>query len=543
MRYRFSRGLRGGRLRPGLAAAVAAGAGLLWVFWPTLAEMTERWRHDPQYSHGYFVPLFALFLLWRRRAQLAPALSRPSWWGGPLLAAGLTLRLAGTYLYLPWFDAVALLPCVAGLFVLSGGRHALRWSWPAVAFLVFMLPLPYALEGSLARPLRGVATTASNYALQTLGFAAFAEGNVIRMGQVRIGVSEACSGLGMLVIFFALSTAAALLSRRPWVDRVVLFLSAVPIALVANVVRITVTGVLYKTSGSAVADLVFHDLAGWLMMPLAVALLGAELKLLAWILPPPAPEAAPARTGVGRSSGAGRALPAASPVIQGGPAPAGGAGRWRALPVLAVIPLLLGAGLAEGRWTNRWAPSANLEVAATRLGDVPLQVGDWEGEALPLDPRQAARAGVRGHWLCRYVHRVTGSAVTVLLVCGPPGPVSVHTPDVCYGGAGYTTAGPPAREVLAADPGNPPPQFWSALLCKPGGPLPEGLRIRWAWAADGPWQATDRPRFAFAGSSYLYKIYVIYKTAAPEEPREDDPTEAFLRAFLPEVGRALFPAS
>src|SRR5206468_3303453 len=101
----------------------------------------------------------------------------------------------GTYLFFDWLAAMALLPCVAGLVLLAAGWRALRWAWPAILFLGFMVPLPHRVEVALAHPLQRVATAASTYALQTLGFVAFSEGNVIRLGQVRIGVVEACSGL------------------------------------------------------------------------------------------------------------------------------------------------------------------------------------------------------------------------------------------------------------------------------------------------------------------------------------------------------------
>jgi exosortase/archaeosortase family protein len=121
--------------------------------------------------------------------------------------------------------------------------------------------------------------------LQLLGFAAFSEGNIITIGEdVRIGVVEACNGLSMLMIFFALCTAVALFLRRPLADRIAIVLSAIPIALVANLTRIIVTAVLHKTVGGHLANLVFHDLAGWLMMPLALGVLWLELRLMSWVL-------------------------------------------------------------------------------------------------------------------------------------------------------------------------------------------------------------------------------------------------------------------
>jgi exosortase len=246
-----------------------------------LAQLAERWSDDPQYSHGYLVPVFALVVLWARwRAAPAGRLS-PSWWGVALLLAAAALRLAGAYFYFPWLDALSLLPALAGVCVLLGGWPALGRAWPAIAFLIFMLPPPFQLETLLAQPLRRLATQAGTFALQTLGQPAVARGNVILIDDLELGVEEACSGLSMLFTFFALATAVAIVIQRPLWQKIVLFLSAIPIGVFMNLLRITVTGVLHRTAGSAIANAVFHDLAGWLMMPLALGLLWLELQYLA----------------------------------------------------------------------------------------------------------------------------------------------------------------------------------------------------------------------------------------------------------------------
>jgi exosortase len=261
---------------------------VLWSYWPTLSAMAQAWSHDPVYSHGYLVPLFAVVLLWLRRQKLAGASFRPEWrWGCALLFLAVALRLGGTYFYYPWFEAISLLPCLAGLCLLVAGRSGLAWSWPAIGFLFFMMPLPYRLETGLRQPLQRLATEASTYVLQTLGCSAFAEGNVIVLKNMRLGVEEACSGLSMLLVFLALATAVAMLIRRPLWEKGLILASAIPIAIVANVARITATGVLFHLDKSHEAQLVFHDLAGWLMMPLGLVLIGVELKVLGRLLAVP----------------------------------------------------------------------------------------------------------------------------------------------------------------------------------------------------------------------------------------------------------------
>ncbi len=262
-----------------------------WAYWPTLQSMVHRWTYDPQYSHGFLVPIFAAFVLWSRRNQ-RPATWQPEWWGVGLLAVAVVCRFLSAYFYHPWLDGYSLLPMFAGGIVLTGGRKTLLWCWPAVLFLGFMIPLPFRIEMTFAFPLRRVATLASTFALQTFGYPALAEGNIIRIGTIQLEVINACSGLGMLFTFFALATAVAFIVERPLLDKIIVVLSAVPIAILVNVIRITMTGVAYVSFGLALGKLILHDLAGWLMMPIALGFVWLELWYLSKLLLPVG-EAAP----------------------------------------------------------------------------------------------------------------------------------------------------------------------------------------------------------------------------------------------------------
>jgi exosortase len=261
------------------ACAVAAAFGLVivWAFWSTLRNLVDRWSDDPQASNGFVVPVLAVVVLLFRRKQIA--FGGGALWGIPFLLVGAGCRLLEAKFYLPWFGPFSLIPTLAGVVLLAGGGPLMRWAWPGLMLLLFMLPLPYSMEVWLARPLQSVATAAATYALQTLGQPAYAEGNVIHINDVRLNVLEACNGLGLLVAFFALSTAVAFVIDRPLVDRVVVFLSAVPIAVVINILRITATGFAHVLLGPRIAEGVFHDVAGLLMMPLALLALWLELKL------------------------------------------------------------------------------------------------------------------------------------------------------------------------------------------------------------------------------------------------------------------------
>jgi len=228
--------------------------------------------------------MFSLALLWMRRARLDGAQPSKSAWGLAFVGLGAAVQLAGGYFRIGTLEGLALLPYLGGLALLLGGWRILEWAWPSIGFLAFMIPLPWQVETALGPPLQFFATSVSTYLLQTLGFMAFAEGNVIHLNEARIGVVEACSGLSMLITFVALSTAAALVVKRPLLDRIVLVASSIPVALLANIARITLTGILHDTVGAHAASTFYHDLAGWLMIPFALILYWFEIWILARLL-------------------------------------------------------------------------------------------------------------------------------------------------------------------------------------------------------------------------------------------------------------------
>ena len=263
-----------------LAPLALCSLALAWTYWPTLAELAYTWNTNQQYGHGWLVPLFAAYLLYHRRDKLNLDAMQANFLGLVLLAAGLGMRLTSTYLFFHSFEQLSLIPAVAGLTLLFGGWAAMRWAWPSLLFLVFMIPLPFSIATALAGPLQSLATVSATFIMQTMGLPAISEGNIILLNEHQIGIVEACSGLRMLVVFFALSTGVVLISNRHWIDRTIIFLSAVPIALLSNLVRITATGILYSMGMGEMANHFFHDIAGWVMMPLALSMLWVEIKLL-----------------------------------------------------------------------------------------------------------------------------------------------------------------------------------------------------------------------------------------------------------------------
>jgi hypothetical protein len=157
-----------------------------------------------------------------------------------------------------------------------------------------------------------------------------------------------------------------------------------------------------------------------------------------------------------------------------------------------------------------------------------------------MNREELASAEIDGHVARRYERRDGTAAVTVLLVCGLPGPIGVHPPTACYPGAGYELLAAPATLLLPDGPDGGSAEFRHTVFGKPSAAVPTYLRILWSWSADGCWKAPEDPRLAFAPRGALYKLYVIREMDTPGQRVEDDPSLEFLRSLLPELERALF---
>jgi exosortase len=263
------------------------------AYGPNFLDLHSTWASDPNYSHGYLVIPIALFILWQRLSAAAPELAPgpipAPWWGWASLTAVLVVRALAYDWNLRWTETATILPAIACLTWIFGGWPLLRRAWLAIAFLVFMLPLPPQINDLITLPLQHIAATGSCFLLQTSGLWSIQEGNTINVstphGMEPLDVAVACSGLRMLMTLAATVTATIILIPLPTWKRITLLVSAVPIALLTNMIRIVATGWCYHLVEGARAKQLAHDWSGYLMMPLALVLVGLELGILSWLVP------------------------------------------------------------------------------------------------------------------------------------------------------------------------------------------------------------------------------------------------------------------
>ena len=276
-----SRPAAGQKLRVVLALGLLACG--IWSYLPTLQSLATTWWRVSDYWHGFLVIPLALYFLHARRDRY-PGLQNTS----PLLALvffsiSLALRHAGDALYFSFMDGWSLIPWTAAVVAILGGRPLLRWAGPSIVYLLFLIPLPFSIETEFSGSLQRVATAVSTAVLQFLGQPAFAEGNVILIGSARMGVAEACSGLKMFVGTLSLMYAYVVIIRRPWWEKALVVLAAVPVAILSNVTRIVATAFVFQATANEQVRFWAHEAAGIAMYPFAALLfwlLLAYLRLL-----------------------------------------------------------------------------------------------------------------------------------------------------------------------------------------------------------------------------------------------------------------------
>lgn len=214
----------------------------------------------------------------------------------------------------------------------------------------------------------------------------------------------------------------------------------------------------------------------------------------------------------------------------------------RKTATLTAVALLLAGGLAHGLWSERWAPSAAVHDAAARVALVPTEIAGWKATVVDTDSTAFFRAGALQYWARTYVDERRKTPVLVILMCGRAGRMAVHTPEVCYRGAGYDLAGSAQTFAAKSAGGDKLGDFWTARFTKQSdAKLASGgadLRLYWAWNAHDTWQAPANPRWEFRSEPFLYKLYVSCDVTGST----DDAAQEFLGVFLPELRKTLFPS-
>ncbi len=388
--------------------------------WGGHAHLFHRWSTQEEYSHGFFIPLIALWFLWKRREALNASLGEPSWWGVALLLPAALLMVLGELSALFILMQFGFLLALVGLVLGLGGFSLLRLAILPIALLVFAIPLPYFVDAQLSWRLQLLSSQLGVDVLRLLGTAVFLEGNVIDLGVYKLQVVEACSGLRYLYPLLSIGFLAAYLYRGQVWQRAILFLATIPVTVLMNSLRIALVGVLVERWGGEMADGFLHYFEGWIIFLACVLIL---LGLI-WVFE---------RFGGRRAVLSTMQVPEIHPVAVTGRGAKAGTG-WGGGPLLAAtVVLALTAVLS-------YTVSGREEIRPPRqaLVGFPLTLGEWRAREDALPEAIEKGLGLDDYLLADY-RRGDGAGVNfyVAYYGTQRKGVSPHSPQVCMPGGGW----------------------------------------------------------------------------------------------------------
>jgi exosortase len=235
---------------------------LLISYLPVLSELVQRWYHDDNYSHGFLVPLVSVYLLWRKKSELAQAPRSANWWGAVVVFAGMALFVVGNAGSEYFTTRVSLVVTVFGLVWLNFGNQIVRRTWFEIFLLLFMIPIPAVVYFSATFPMQLFASKVTVFLLDGLGMPVFRQGNIIHLPNESLEVAEACSGLRSLISLLAMGAIYGYVTQPRFWAQALLFVSTVPIAVACNVFRVFVTTILTYAFGIDTTQEPTHSIMG-----------------------------------------------------------------------------------------------------------------------------------------------------------------------------------------------------------------------------------------------------------------------------------------
>ncbi|MCB2187407.1 MAG: exosortase [Deltaproteobacteria bacterium] len=271
---------------PQLATGLALLAALAWAYLPQAPALVENWWNDPNYSHGFLIPLVAGWLVWRQKGALVRAAGPVVWGGLGMVALGLAALVVGTYGHEFFLRRASLVPVLWGLVLLFWGWGVARRTAFAAGYLLLAVPWPYVLYDSVAFPLRLLAARLAAWGIRLVGIPVFREGNVLELPGVTLDVIDACSGIRSLVSLVAAGAILAYLMLPNRWSKVLVVALVLPVAVLTNGLRVALTGVLAQLAGPQMLVGATHDAMGWLVFMVAfLILLGICWLLKHWLTP------------------------------------------------------------------------------------------------------------------------------------------------------------------------------------------------------------------------------------------------------------------
>jgi exosortase len=245
---------------------------LVVVYFPTITHLVEQWSTDEDVGHGFFVPVVAGYIAWQRREELLAIERKPAWWGLGFMGWGALQGLVGTLGAELFLQRSAILISLLGVLLVVGGVRLVKALAFPLLLLPFMIPIPTVIYNQITFPLQLFASRVAEGILSVIGIPVLRDGNVLELASQKLSVAEACSGIRSLLSLSFLSLVYAyFFDQKVWMRWLLLILT-IPIAILANAGRVTITGILSEID-TDLAHGFFHSLEGWIIFLIALVML------------------------------------------------------------------------------------------------------------------------------------------------------------------------------------------------------------------------------------------------------------------------------
>jgi exosortase len=255
---------------------------MLWAaaFYPVYPSLVHTWLNHSNNSHGILVPLISLYFIWQKREKLRQIEISSCNWGVVILASSMGFYLLSYAGSIAVISRSMIVFSLIGLVLFALGKTVFKLLAFPIFFLIFMVPVPDSILNIVAFPLQLFATKISSHIISALSIPVYREGNMLYFVQTQLEVAEACSGLRSIMALTMLSVIFVYLSDKGWLRKVILLASAIPLALIANIIRVSGTGILAHFHGEKVARGFLHEFSGLAVFAFGFILLFLEYSLL-----------------------------------------------------------------------------------------------------------------------------------------------------------------------------------------------------------------------------------------------------------------------
>lgn len=392
----------------------------LYLYWGGLANVWARWADQPEYSHGYLIPLISLYILWEKRNLLSPHFRDSSGWGVPLGITALVLLFIGEVSALYILIHYSFLLFLFSLSFVFCGKGT-RVTCISIVFLAFAVPLPYVIEVVITAKLQLISSSLGVSIIRLFDIPVYLSGNVIDLGKFKLHVVEACSGLRYLYPLVCVGVITSYLYRAYIWKRLFIVATTIPIAIVMNSVRIAITGILVDNFGSEVAEGFLHDFEGWVVFLLCLMILLGEIVIL---------EACTTK----------KTLKEIFQIEETQkPSPhSHEASQIKSFGLKCSLLLLVLIALVSMEYVDK---REERSVPSKSLASFPMHIGSWLGVRDRLDPAMIEGLGFSDYMLANYTDKRAQVNLYVAHYSNQRKGVSPHSPKVCIPGGGWEITG------------------------------------------------------------------------------------------------------